>query len=348
MKENQNDYDLEIFKNDIISLLEGNKYRRAIRLLNKWKSKIDVPKDFRQNLRLYCNREILTDLANKTILESRRHLLSAIQKNLILPELISKILSNKITDFILISNSSQLKFTVEEESILKSLYKPCFVYHNYGNHRIIEKRKCIYNDRSLEIQFGGFKQSFDTSYKSFFDPYYENNFLGYIVTSRSHHYSDIVGTVGDRLDEVNKFVYFFSSKYLINDWYPVSFGPQGLSELRSLGMSSPMSTKIPTNGWISICLFDAISQFIGRKQCRLWTAGFDMSPSYAFGPGSQSLHNFAFEKRCLELRSDLGETQDIGVNDNTLINNSSKENLTESGNYRECLGQYFRRKNYFP
>ena len=329
---------VDSIKAELINLLSLGKNTRAHTLLNHYKDDLRLAPSFKWMIDRYINRASLEQEVSQTIDATRQALIAAISQNKQKSSYLHKI--SGFSDYIIISNSNQLRFNKKEKEMLKRMERPLFIYQNIGNPSILPIRNAIYNQEAKELVIGGFKNLYTSTGELFFQPWTASQFLGALtrvnpsfLATWENHLSEPIRRINQphAINELNE-------NLLIDSLYPLTlFSTNGVNKRR-----------LCTIGWISLCLFDAIAH-ASRPHARLWSAGFNMSASYVFEScDSLYFHDYPFEKMGLEHRIANSHLTSIGSTDSLSPEASTTAHLSEAGIKSEKLADFKKRTGDWP
>ena len=325
-------------KSEIINLLCLGKNAQARSLLAAYGEDLRLTPSFKWMADRYLSRKSLKEEAARTLSVTRQALLAEISLNKKRSRYLHKLFN--FSDYIIISNSSQLRFSNVEKGLFRQMEKPLFVYQNIANPSILPARGEFYNSQAHEVVIGGFKNLYTASGELFFKPWSEPQFIGSLTRVNPPFRSLWVNSLSAPIRRINypHSIEELDESLLIDSLYPLTLFSTGVLNQR----------RICTIGWITLCLFDAIAHASGQN-AKLWSAGFNMSASYVFEScDSLYFHDYPFEKVGLELRVANGSLISVG---STLLSTpeaTTADHLEEAGIKREKIVDFKKRTGHWP
>lgn len=325
-------------KAELVNLLSVSKESRAKALFSRYQNDPRLAESFRWMFERYLNRTRLLDDVTQSIQATRQALVAEIgrtrQRSTYLQALTG------FSDYILVSNSNRLQFSDEDKAVLKSLDKPLFIYQNIGNPLILPIRGSLYNSQAREVVMGGFKNLYTATGEMFFQPWTTRQFLGALTRVNPKFLATWQEHLSEPVRRINQphAIYELEENLLIDAFYPLTlFNTNGMNQRR-----------LCTNGWIALCLFDAITHATSPS-AKLWSAGFSMSPSYVFEScDALYFHDYPFEKTGLELRIAEGSLTSIGSTKSDIPEASTAGHLDQAGIKSEKLVDFKKRTGEWP
>ena len=219
------------------------------------------------------------------------------------------------SDYILVANNSNLRFSQDDCDVVKNMKNPLFVYCNIGNPTFCTFRNKFWHDSCKELLYGRTQHMASIEGKLFFEPYDLKSFQGCLFVRE--------GTPPwlEDFSRINE----FSKSYIIDDVNKIirSCYPQtNFFHTKN----NKMRPRIPSMGWFVVTLFEALAAYqidshfhshqLGTSErIKVWTAGFTLSPSYMFESASGDLHDHVFERAAIDYRIKNRLTTCIGRTD---------------------------------
>jgi len=311
---------------------------RVRSLLARYRQDARLSPAFTWMLERYLDRASLRDDALAVIDATRSALLAELQLHGDRSPYLQAL--EGFSDYVIISNSNRLQFSEEEKAQFRAMDRPLFIYQNIGNPLILPMRREIYNVEAREVVIGGFKNLFTSGGDLFFQPWQADRFLGALTRVNPKFLalwtSNLSGPIRKRNSPHP--IHTVDENLLIDSFYPLTlFNTQGRNQRR-----------LCTNGWISLCLFDAIAR-ANTSPATLWCAGFSMSASYVF-ESCESLyfHDYPFEKVGLDMRLESDGLRSIGSTTAAAPEGSAAAHLRQAGISSEKLVDFKKRTGHWP
>ena len=325
-------------KAELVNLLSVSKESRAKALFSRYQDDPRLAESFRWMFERYLNRSRLLDDVTQSIQATRQALVAEIRRTRQRSTYLQALTG--FSDYILVSNSNRLRFSDEDKAVLKSLDKPLFIYQNIGNPLILPIRGSLYNSQAREVVMGGFKNLYTATGEMFFKPWTTPQFFGALTRVNPKFLAIWQEHLSEPVRRINQphAIYELEENLLIDAFYPLTlFSANGMNQRR-----------LCTNGWIALCLFDAITHATSPS-ARLWSAGFSMSPSYVFEScDALYFHDYPFEKTGLELRIAEGSLTSIGSTTSDIPEASTAGHLDQAGIKSEKLVDFKKRTGQWP
>ena len=325
-------------KAELVNLLSVSKESRAKALFSRYQDDPRLAESFRWMFERYLNRSRLVDDVTQSIQATRRALVAVIRRTRQRSTYLQAL--SGFSDYILVSNSNRLQFSDEDKAVLKSLEKPLFIYQNIGNPLILPIRGSLYNSQAREVVIGGFKNLYTATGELFFQPWTTPQFFGALTRVNPKFIATWQELLSEPVRRINQphAIYELEENLLIDAFYPLTLlSTNGINQRR-----------LCTNGWIALCLFDAITHATSPS-ARLWSAGFSMSPSYVFESCDELyFHDYPFEKTGLELRIAEGSLTSIGSTKSDIPEASTAGHLDQAGIKSEKLVDFKKRTGQWP
>jgi hypothetical protein len=325
-------------KAELVNLLSVSKESRAKALFSRYQDDPRLAESFRWMFDRYLNRSRLLDDVTQSIQATRQALVAEIRRTRQRSTYLQALTG--FSDYILVSNSNRLRFSDEDKAVLKRLDKPLFIYQNIGNPLILPIRGSLYNSQAREVVMGGFKNLYTATGEMFFQPWTTPQFFGALTRVNPKFLAIWQDHLSEPVRLINQphAIYELEENLLIDAFYPLTlFSANGMNQRR-----------LCTNGWIALCLFDAITHATSPS-ARLWSAGFSMSPSYVFEScDALYFHDYPFEKTGLELRIAEGSLTSIGSTTSDIPEASTAGHLDQAGIKSEKLVDFKKRTGQWP
>ncbi len=328
----------ESIKAELVNWLSLGQEARARTLFSRYQDDPRLAASFRWMFERYLDRASLKHSVAQTIHATRQALVAAVQQNRQRSTYLEEL--SGFSDYVLVSNSNRLQFSDADKAVLKGLKKPLFIYQNIGNPLILPIRGSLYNSQAKEVVIGGFKNLYTATGELFFKPWAPTQFLGALTRVNPKFLATWQDHLSEPIRDINRphAVHELDENLLIDAFYPLTlFNTGGVNQRR-----------LCTNGWISLCLFDAIAR-ASNPSARLWSAGFSMSASYVFEScDALYFHDYPFEKTGLELRIADGSLTSIGSTESVIPEASTAAHLAQAGIKGEKLVDFKKRTGHWP
>jgi hypothetical protein len=325
-------------KAELVNLLSLGKDARAKAVFSRYQDDPRLAPSFKWMFERYLNRTSLVQEVRQSIQATQQALVAEIRRSQQRSTYLQAL--SGFSDYILVSNSNRLQFSDEDKAVLRSLERPLFIYSNIGNPLILPIRGSLYNSQAREVVIGGFKNLYTATGELFFQPWTTTQFLGALTRVNPKFLATWQEQLSEPVRRINQpsAIYELEEDLLINAFYPLTlFSTSGINQPR-----------LCTNGWIALCLFDAIA-LATRPTARLWSAGFSMSPSYVFEScDALYFHDYPFEKTGLELRIAEGSLISIGSTKSDIPEASTAGHLDQAGIKSEKLVDFKKRTGQWP
>lgn len=205
------------------------------------------------------------------------------------------------SDYILVANNPSLRFTEEDLHVISLMKKPLFVYVNNGNPAFSKSRTRFWQSNFYEMVYGRPQYSVDKDGSLLFQPYDHDSFLGCLL-SEGKRYPKLLRRY-NKLNDASYAKVMVAVEEIVKDRYPPSF----------FNREGANPRRVPSMGWFSISLFNALATYSRSHPIGVYLAGFTLSPEYILEVCNSDAHDHFFERAALDYRARHSITKTIGT-----------------------------------